>query len=233
MDHLEYKDIVNKAYKTYYDKFKKMVKQDLTGDGWFLLVNDFPFKEGNNLMFTAGENIEKWLSKNLISLYGKTNFIVGRVRKKGPVITLLDFQEGDYLKKVTESGLRKELKEYFQGTGVSVRIFKSVKVSEAEPEKEDSIASDPAETPITQPETVQKSLIPEMYTPTDKRAFILEIGDEISDRALAAGLSEIPEYKKKWINLNRLVRLGNTNGAMEAVEKMLIFLRDNEPEEAP
>jgi hypothetical protein len=143
MKHLEYKDTNNKAFKTYYDKFKKMVKQDLSGDGWFLLVKDFPFKDGPNLMFSAGEDIGKWQDKNLVSLYGKTKYIVGRCRKKGPVLSLLDFQEGDYVKEATEAGLRKELKEFFKGTGVSVRTFKSLKVNEAEPEVTEEDAPDP------------------------------------------------------------------------------------------
>jgi len=145
MQHLAYKDTNNKNFKTYYDKFKKMVKQDLGGDGWFLLVKDFPFKDGPNLMFTAGEDLGKWPDKNLVSLYGKTNYILGRARKKGPVISLMDFQEGDYVKKATESGLRKELKEFFKGTGVSVRTFKSLKVSDPEPEIEENELPDQAD----------------------------------------------------------------------------------------
>jgi hypothetical protein len=117
MDHLSYQQTNNKVFKTYYDRFKKMVKQDLSGNGWFLLVKGFPFKDGDNIMFTAGEDIGKWGDKNLVSLYGKTNYIIGRCRKRGPVLTLLDFQEGDYIKVATESGLRKEFERILQRYG--------------------------------------------------------------------------------------------------------------------
>ena len=54
------------------------------------------------------------------------------------------------------------------------------------------------------------------------------MGGEIPKRALASGLSEEEEYKKHWMNLNRLVRLGKVDESLEIVEKILVLLQDYE-----
>jgi len=225
MDHLEYKDTNNKTFKTYYDKFKKMVKQDLNGDGWFLLVKDFPFKDGENLMFTAGEDIGKWPDKNLVSLYGKTKYILGRARKKGPVMTLLDFQEGDYVKSATEAGMRKELKEFFKGTGVSVRTFKSLKVTEAEPDmtEEDAPDLEVQEEPISSAETAafQPLEMPKL-NPTALKAVLdkaIQAATNLGVLDEQAFIDSVNNFKKAVPKLAQMkVALGKLNEYLSTIQ---------------
>jgi len=139
------------------------------------------------------------------------------------------------VKAATEAGLRKELKEFFKGTGVSVRTFKSLKVTETEPEGDPEDEQDVSSPEDTGSEnlTSDEPLIPQLNSSGEKRGFIMKMSKEIPVRAEEAGIDDSPEFKKLWMNLIRLVRGGKVDPALQTTEELLQLLQAATPAPEP